>query len=77
MTDSLKTELKIGWDSHAVLNYISIVNRKISWPVLVLTIPFVANVKFLSAVKRCLINENVFPMKRRMSVVYCREAPFV
>ena len=43
-TDSLKTE-KIGRDPHAVFKYISIGNRKISWPVLVLTIPFGANFK--------------------------------
>ena len=40
MTGSLKTELKIGRDPHAVFKYISIVNRKSSWLVLVFNYSF-------------------------------------
>ena len=48
MTSNLQTELQIGRDPHAVFKYISIVNKKNSWSVLVLTIPFVANFKQMS-----------------------------
>ena len=39
-TTCLKTDLKIGRHPHAVFKYISIVNRKGSWPVLVFNYSF-------------------------------------